>query len=446
MDFQLEDFKVKTMGEPTVISPLGLSTDIGDGMSNYIADDERVPYKLTLKAGQDSAPKSAFEKAGPRERIFFEPSKIKAAIVTCGGLSPGLNDVIRSVVMVLYHRYKVRDIIGFRYGFRGLNPACGHYPMPLTPEVVDQIHRNGGTILGSSRGNQDKATMVETMVQMGVNILFCLGGDGTLKGAHQLWEVIEERKLNIAVIGIPKTIDNDINFVYKTFGFDTAVGIARDALICAHSEALGAPNGIALVKLMGRDSGFITTHATLACGDVNFALVPEIPFDLHGKGCFMESLEERLQKRGHSLVVVAEGAGQDLVPEKERSYDASGNLKLTDIGLFLQREIEKYFNERNVSINLKYIDPSYLIRSTVANANDSVYCANLAHHAVHAGMAGKTDVMIGLWHGVFTHVPLPLVFTGRKKIHPESPTWLSVLEATGQPATLSNRNSNNNSG
>jgi 6-phosphofructokinase 1 len=278
--------------------------------------------------------------------------------------------------------------------------------------------------------------MVDTLDEMGINILFCVGGDGTLKGAHAIHEEIEKRKKKIAVIGVPKTIDNDISFVYKTFGFDTAVGVAKEVLKCAHVEANGAPNGIGLVKVMGRDSGFIAAHATLACLDVNFCLIPEVPFDLYGKGSLLEQIEERLANRNHAVIVIAEGAGQDLIASDENNFDASGNVVLNDIGDFLKDKIRAYFSEKEIPINLKYIDPSYIIRSVPANASDSIFCDNLARNAVHAGMAGKTDVLIGLWHGAYTHVPLELASRERKHIDPESELWRCVIGATGQQISM----------
>jgi 6-phosphofructokinase 1 len=263
-----------------------------------------------------------------------------------------------------------------------------------------------------------------------------VGGDGTLHGAHAIWEEIRKRGLKIAVIGVPKTIDNDINYVYKTFGFDTAVGKAREVLDCAHAEALGAPYGIGMVKVMGRDSGFIAAYATLASLEVNFCLVPEVPFDLYGKGGFLSLLEERLRKREHAVIVVAEGAGQDLIHSEERKRDASGNVLHDDVGLFLKEKITGYFAEKKMPINLKYIDPSYIIRSVPADASDAIFCDNLARHAVHAGMAGKTDLVIGYWHGVYVHVPLMLAVRERKRIRPDGSLWRQILEVTGQPVSM----------
>ncbi len=424
-----EDFRVKTLGECRFSSPLNFPEAL------YESDAVRIRYAAEIPNETDTPDEISFEKAGPRKKIFFDPSETKAAIVTCGGISPGLNDVIRAIVMQLYYKYGVQHILGIQYGYKGLNPANWLEPVKLSPEVVEGIHELGGTILGSSRGQEDPAVMVNTLEKLGINILFCIGGDGTLRGAHIIAQEVEKRGLPISIIGLPKTIDNDINYVAKTFGFDTAVAEAHEALQCAHIEAKGAQNGIGLLKVMGRDSGFIAANATLANLDVNYTLIPEVPFDLHGKGGLLDVLEQRLKKRHHAVIVVAEGAGQEFF-EGIDEKDASGNILHKDIGVFLRDEITKYFKSRQTPITLKYIDPSYMIRSIPANASDSIFCAHLGRNAVHAAMAGKTDMIVGRWHDMFTHVPIPITTSSRKKISPDSFLWLSVLESTGQPMSL----------
>jgi 6-phosphofructokinase 1 len=317
-----------------------------------------------------------------------------------------------------------------------MNPARGLEPVKMTPEYVRSIHNEGGSVLGSSRGAEDPSVLVDTLLGRGINILFCIGGDGTLKGAHAIAEEIERRGKKVSVVGVPKTIDNDIAFVYKTFGFDTAVGVVREALQAAHTESVGAPNGIGLVKVMGRDSGFIAAYGTLASLEVNFCLIPEVEFDLRGKGGLLDLLEERLRRRGHAVIIVSEGAGQHLFATAATARDESGNVLHNDIGLLLKGEITAHFKAAGLPVNLKYIDPSYIIRSVPANAADAIFCENLARSAVHAGMAGKTDVVIGLWHGMYVHLPIPLVTTSRKKIDPESYLWRNVTGATGQPAVM----------
>ena len=424
-----QDFVIKTLGECRISSPLNLPETL------YELDEARVRYAAEIPNETDAPENVSFEKAGPRRKIFFDPAETKAAIVTCGGISPGLNDVIRAIVMQLYYKYGVRNILGIQYGYKGLNPSNWLEPLRLLPDDVEGIHELGGTILGSSRGHEDPVVMVNTLEKLSINMLFCIGGDGTLRGAHVIAEEVERRGLSISIIGIPKTIDNDIGYVEKTFGFDTAVSEAHQALQCAHVEARGAQNGIGLVKVMGRDSGFIAAHATLANLDANFTLIPEVPFDMVGKGGFLDMLEQRLKKRHHAVIVVAEGAGQEFFQGADEK-DASGNILHKDIGVFLRDEITKYFKAKNLPITLKYIDPSYMIRSVAANASDSIFCAHLGRNAVHAAMAGKTDMIVGLWHDLFTHVPIPVTTSTRKKISPDSFLWLSVLESTGQPLSM----------
>lgn len=429
------DFSIKSLGECTIPSPIITSY--------FTPDDKRILFHNDLHSflrdREGEIQPLTLELAGPREMIFFDPVKTKAAIVTCGGLCPGINDVIRSIVMELYYRYGVQNIIGIRYGFQGLIPRFKHEVMELTPDEVDDIHTQGGSILSSSRGNQDIAEMVTVLKRMNVDILFCIGGDGTMRAAERIAKEIESRGLYISVIGIPKTIDNDLNLIDKTFGFDTAISEAVKAIQCAHVEAKGAPNGIGLVKLMGRRSGHIAVHAALAQNDANFVLIPEVPFDLEGEKGFLRALEERLRKRKHCVILVAEGAGQDLIPHNthETGYDASGNLKLLDIGIFLKESIETYFKKIGMEINLKYIDPSYMIRSVPANASDSIYCAALGQYAVHAGMSGKTDMLVGLFRGEYVHIPLKYVTSG-KQVDPGGNVWMRVLESTGQPASMKN--------
>ncbi len=425
------DLSIQSLGSCRIQSPL-----VNASGGSFVSDHDRILYDDVVCDENRDLPVSqwpSFEAAGARREIFFDPSNTVAGIVTCGGLCPGLNDVIRAIVLSLWYNYGVRRILGFRNGYQGLNPDYGHEILSLDPEAVDGWQDLGGTKLGSSRGNQDPARIVDTLVAQNVNILFAIGGDGTMRGAQTILEEVTKRKLNIAVVGVPKTIDNDILFIDESFGFQSAYMAAVDALKAAHVEAKGAPNGVGLVKLMGRDSGFIAAHAALSMSDVNFVLIPEVPFKLEGQGQFLQALERRLKKRHHAVVVVAEGAGQDLVAGDD-GKDASGNAKLKDIGVFLKEKITAYFKTIGFESSVKYIDPSYLIRSVPANAYDSVYCLQLGHDAAHAAMAGKTGMLVGRWHGKQVHVPIALVTTGRKRIDPSGALWRLVLESTGQEA------------
>ncbi len=420
------DFRIEKLGECSMPSPFS-------GMQ-FIDDRRRAVYHRDLadisgffRSGKEPP---AMELAGPRERIFFDPSDLSCGIVTCGGLCPGLNDVIRSIVISLFHHYGVKTVYGFQYGFEGLVLRCGHKPLELTPQSVAGINKFGGTFLGSSRGPQDVSEMTDTLERLKVGILFAIGGDGTLRGAQAINDEARRRKLRTAVIGVPKTIDNDISYIDRSFGFLTAVSEARKAIASAHSEAYGARNGVGLVKLMGRDSGFIAAHSVLSENEVNFCLIPEVPFSVE---TLLAALEERLRRRSHAVIVVAEGAGRH-IPGGPRECDASGNVRYGDIGLYLRDRIKEHFAGIGMALNMKYIDPSYIIRSVAADANDSAFCLLLGHNAVHAGMTGRTGMVVGNWAGRFTHVPIRLAVSERKKIDPKGRVWSSVLAATGQPA------------
>ena len=403
---------------------------------NCISDTEKVIIDVDLnnlnqmvKTGQ---PIPSFEKAGPRGKIYFDPSKVRCALVTCGGLCPGLNDIIRSIVLELYYGYGVRNVYGIRYGLQGFIPQYGHDIVALNPAAVANILEMGGSILGSSRGPQAIDEIVDCLERMNIGILFMIGGDGTLLAATKISDAISQRDLKISVVGIPKTIDNDIHMVSRSFGFDTAVDVATQAIRGAHNEALGYPNGIGLIKLMGRYSGFIAATAALAQQDVNFVLIPEVDFDLEGPNGLLNALKDRLKDRGHLVMVVAEGTGQKFFEGQEKVRDESGNIRLKDIGFFLKEAITSFFDTKKIDMSLKYIDPSYMIRSLPANANDRVFCNFLGRDAVHAGMAGKTRLLIGRWNNHFVHLPMSACAGKRKQVSPNGKLWLNVLDATGQ--------------
>jgi 6-phosphofructokinase 1 len=413
----------------------------GDFIANYVTDDQRIIHDIVTTSDnleRTYTPQELIEVAGPREDIFFEPSNTHAAIVTCGGLSPGLNDVIRAIVMSLWHHYGVRTITGIRYGYRGILADYGIPTMELTPEVVADIHREGGTLLGSSRGAGERTgDIVDAIERMGINILFTIGGDGTQRGALAISREARRRGLDFSLVGVPKTIDNDLSLVQKSFGFETAVSQAVHAVAGAHVEAHDTVNGIGIVKVMGRHSGYIAAHTALAINDVNFVLIPEIPFDLEGPQGLLRHLESRLERRNHAVILVAEGAGQDLLPDTGTT-DASGNKKLADIGVFLKERIALHFRNSKREVSIKYIDPSYMIRSAPANPNDSLYCARLGNNAAHAAMAGKTNMLISLVNNHFVHVPIEIAVAKRNSVDPESALWRDVVDATGQPALMKN--------
>ncbi len=403
-------------------------------LGRFVSDDLHVPTDLHWTAGTPPSEPGLFEQAGPRERLFFDPGRTRAAIVTCGGLCPGLNNVIRSLVLELHHGYGVREVIGYRGGYGGLDPANGVAPIPLTLELVDKIHRQGGTILGTSRGPVDVSKAVDELVRRDVDVLFTIGGDGTQRGGAALHQEARRRGRPLAVVGVPKTIDNDVAFVSQTFGYPTALEEARAVLDRAHVESKSVHNGISLVRLMGRSAGFIAAGATLASQDVNFCLVPEVPFALEGENGFLAVLKRRILARAHAVIVVAEGAGQDLVAGPAGSRDASGNVKLKDIGVHLRERIEAYLKAEGVPAVMRYFDPGYLIRSSPANAEDAIHCDLYARNAVHAAMAGKTGLVVGHMHDRFIHVPIELLAAQHKRLDPAETLWQAVLAATGQPA------------
>jgi 6-phosphofructokinase 1 len=405
-----------TLGEARIVSNL----------SHSISDEIRIPERIEIGA----EPGLQFELAGPRAKLFFEAKKTRAGIVTCGGLCPGLNNVIRSLFLELHYGYGINDVLGFRGGYTGLDPKCGAEPVKITPQFVDSIHQKGGTILSSSRGPVDIGRAVDNLIAREVNILFTVGGDGTQRGANDLYQEARRRGHLLSVIGIPKTIDNDVGFVSRTFGFFSAVEEAKRVLDCAHTEARSVPGGIGVVRLMGRHAGFVTAGAVVASQDVNFALIPEVPFRLEA---FLAALKQRMLVKSHAVIAVAEGAGQDLLKVDPAERDASGNVKLKDIGPFLCEQIKSYFKAEGIPVVIRYFDPSYQVRSRPANSEDALLCDLFARHAVHAAMAGKTGVVIGFLHERFIHVPIELLATHTKRLDPASGWWRSVLAATGQP-------------
>jgi 6-phosphofructokinase 1 len=447
MTVDATELEVRTLGPCRLDSPLASRLGTRRTSLHYVDEDDRVLFDDTvgMVAARGDMPLAAlpgFEPAGPRRKIFFDPAKTHVGIVTCGGLCPGLNDVVRGLVLELTYHYGVRRISGFRNGYQGFIASYGHDVVDLTPAGVSAVNETGGSILGVSRGQQDPDAIVDCLERMNITILFVIGGDGTLRGAQQIARVVAERGERIAIVGIPKTIDNDIPYIDQSFGFQTAFAKAAESIRAAHAEATSAPNGVGLVKLMGRHSGFIACYATLAQSDANVVLIPEVPFSLEGEGGLLRFLERRLADRDHAVIVVAEGAGQDLVSADMSaaaknlpvSTDASGNARLRDVGFYLAGRITNHFNAIGTELNLKYLDPSYIIRSVPADPFDSVYCIRLAHAAAHAAMAGRTELVVGPWHRRFVHIPIPLAISHRSKVDPEGDLWMSVLEATGQPA------------
>ncbi|AFG38467.1 ATP-dependent 6-phosphofructokinase [Spirochaeta africana] len=439
----MNDFTIESLGDSKISSPISYDKVPGHNVTNFVSDDEAIIYDVDLDPQRKETwcadESQLIQKAGPRAKIYFSPPHVHAGIVSCGGLCPGINDVIRAVVRTLWYRYGVRRITGIRNGYKGLIPEYGIAPIDLSPDLVDDIHKIGGSILGTSRGGGERTEeIVDTIERMNLNILFTIGGDGTQKGSLAIAREIERRGLKISIIGIPKTIDNDFKFIQRSFGFETAVARATEAVTGAHVEAQSVINGIGLVKVMGRESGFIAAYTALASHEANFVLIPEVPFELDGPNGLIAHLVERLERRSHAVVIVAEGAGQTLLERDASKTDDSGNVVLGDIGLYLKEKIASSFKKAGIHQNLKYIDPSYMIRSSVAVPTDSVYCSQLGNNAAHAAMAGKTKTMIGLVNNHYVHLPIELVVASRNHVDPQSSLWRSVIEATHQPVMMTN--------
>ena len=433
------DFQITQLGPCRFESPIIDVAADRDQTPRFVDDEAHILLDdqfTGAPSSQDWSQRPALQLAGPRCRLFFDPSNTRIGIVTCGGLCPGINDVIRGLVMQAHHRYGVRHIYGFRYGYRGLVAGDDQTYLQLDPELVSEIHQDGGCILGSSRGHQETALIVDCLQRMNIDILFTIGGDGTLRGALEIARQVKDRQLDIGVVAIPKTVDNDILYIDQSFGFETAYSQAVDAIIGAHNEARGTLNGVGLVKVMGRHSGALACHAALATSHVNFVLIPEMPLGDNFHHVFGQALRDRLQRRRHAVILVAEGTGQQFLDADDTATDASGNVKLKDIGHFLADRVRSNLDELDMEYSLKYIDPSYTLRSVPATPADSVYCWQLAQNAVHAAMAGKTELVVGRWHGRLVHVPIRQAISGRKCVDPESDLWLSVLETTGQPAVF----------
>ena len=424
------NYEIANLGPCTVDSPLENCEFVNDTDRILLTCEARRIEEYSAKGIQPPS----FEKAGARRKLFFNPAWTKVAIATAGGLSPGLNDVIKGIVQILHFEYGVHSIYGIRFGYRGLLPEFGHPPMMLTPDIVDTIHEDGGTILGSSRGHGNRVPeLVDSLQRQNINIFFCIGGDGTLRAAADIATEVRKRGLKISVVGVPKTIDNDLNFVGRTFGFETAVYQTHEIISSAHMEAKGAYNGIGLVKLMGRDSGFIAAFASLANSVVNFCLVPEVEFSINGEEGLLAAVERRFSSgKDHCVIVVAEGAGQAFMKGLPERRDASGNVLKHDIGEYLRDVLQKHFARAPWDGSVKYFDPSYSIRSVPAQGTDAILCHLLAKNAVHAAMAGKTSCVVGRTNNVYTLVPISLATIERQKMNLKSDLWRAVLDSTRQ--------------
>eukprot|EP00281_Chroomonas_sp_CCMP1168_P020548 CAMPEP_0206235888 /NCGR_PEP_ID=MMETSP0047_2-20121206/13407_1 /ASSEMBLY_ACC=CAM_ASM_000192 /TAXON_ID=195065 /ORGANISM="Chroomonas mesostigmatica_cf, Strain CCMP1168" /LENGTH=524 /DNA_ID=CAMNT_0053660157 /DNA_START=35 /DNA_END=1609 /DNA_ORIENTATION=+ len=401
--------------------------------TNFCGSDESiisVLYVNSLRATTKGIETCQWLRAGPRREIYFRPSHVTAAIVTCGGLCPGLNNVIREITCTLLSTYGAKRVWGIPFGYRGFYDGEWR---DLTVKDVDQIHKRGGTVLGSSRGGHDLNKIMDSLISMKVNQVYVIGGDGTHRGANAISNEAKKRQIQMCVAGVPKTIDNDVAFIDKSFGFDTAVEAAVKVIQCALVEAQDAVNGIGIVKLMGRECGFVAMHATLAAGDVDVCLIPEVPFC---KDELFAYVEKKLFQKGHCLIVVAEGAGQEFFEGIDLGTDLSGNKKLPDIGAYLKDESKSWFQNKGRSVNVRYIDPSYQVRSVPTVASDSIYCSALGSNVVHGAMAGLTGFSCGKVNDRYCYIPIDEMCDPKRtvRVSQQNRFYMRMLRQTGQPS------------
>jgi len=432
--------------------------------SKFVEPDwgEGVIQKITYTTHDRTVPKAVgFVRAGPRQTLHFAPEKgIRAAVVTCGGLCPGLNNVIREIVDSLHNLYGAELVYGVRGGYMGFtssedtpyvlvssqkeehqfqsmqNPTVVVNGETKFCEVISvaNIHHAGGTVLAAGRGGHDTEAIVNFIKANNLQHLYVVGGDGSQRGALKVANACMELGINCSVAGVPKTIDNDLAEIDRSFGFETAVQAATTAIRAATVEAkCNKPRGIGVVKLMGRSAGFIAAHATLAAGDVDLCLVPEVPLVLDGETGCLEHLKRVVDEKGYAVVVVAEGAGEDILGQN-CEVDAGGNRKLPAIGSFIKDQINAFFKKCGTPATVKFIDPSYMIRSVPANAADSQLCTRLSQTAVHGAMAGMTGFISGVVHNRMVCLPMKYVVEQSPcHMNVEGHTWERILCDTLQP-------------
>ena len=428
-----EEPEIKTLISPCYGDPLNR-----DVMSGGFIQKEHFTKLGRVVTADDGA---KYIKAGPRYHVALDNEKVKACIVTCGGLCPGLNVVIRELVMSLRYNYGVQDIFGIKWGYSGFYDDESW--VRLTPDDVKEIHTQGGTVLGTSRGGFDGQRIAAEMLKRGINMGFFIGGAGTHRGIKELTKIFRQKKEKVILVGIPKTIDNDIPIIDRSFGLDSAVTESVHVIRAANVEANCNPNGIGLVKLFGRSSGFVAMYATLAARDVNICLIPEVPFNLYGENGLLDYIFKRLEIKHHVVIVVGEGAGfavKDYDVKISGKTDKSGNPVLPDIGVLLKEEIKKKAKELGIEINLKYIDPTYIVRAGPANSFDCNYCAKLAQNAVHCAFAGYTNFSIGIVNNHTCMIPIDKISQEGvvRKIKTSDSDYLMMLASTGQPSFFPN--------
>ena len=446
-----------------------------------------------------------FPEAGPRRTICFPTNSdtgLKVAVLVVGGIAPGINAVIDGIVqrhslhaeMSNYEdKLEIHGLINGSLAFDDLGNS--HRLLvsdprrlaanPLRLETPPHAHE-GGSILGTCRDDElmkepDRDTKLKDIVHQlrNFDILYVIGGDGGMRMAHAIrsYALAEGRTggRELSVVAIPKTMDNDILWVWQSFGFMSAVEKAREVIEHIHTEITSNPR-LGIVQLFGSVSGFVVSHAVLAGSTPNcyLALVPEVPFSLKKVAAY---LQKRLSERGPipgGLIVMAETAlptdALQILNELDRIPVGTSTKTEPVLNTREAKAVERFLALQNdhktltgqtsdelrsaclkiVSRGLEHLlkkgakpgsrwlklrvvtnEPRHIIRAIPPSCQDIITGRRLGSLAVDNAMAGYTDCMISQWLTEFVLVPLPLVVLGRKQIHREGIFWKSVLAKTG---------------
>lgn len=392
---------------------------------------------------QAGSPPPSFPEAGPRKELCFDPHRVKAAVVTTGGLAPGLNSVVHSIVDRHFNTYELNEtlggaVYGIYDGFRGLRD-CASNSTTLNPKVTLDWLRQGGSNLGSIRFRDPQGEkhlvdeIAKSITQMAIDILYVIGGDGSQLIAHKVAQAVP----SISVLGVPKTMDNDVLWVRESFGFDTTVEQATHAINALHFEAQSTRR-VGLLQFFGAESGFVAANAALASGQVDLVLIPEAFNNLsdeqlqHYWKMLLGHLDDRVKRQAHmphAIVVVAEGVETALVQQKSRKLGRKGDF----LELLKQDIAGKVRDRRGRCLEIFVNEPRHYIRSGAANAHDQIFCERLGALAVDNGLAGYTNCMVSHWLTEYVLVPLELVVQGQKSIQTSGMFWRQVETSTGQP-------------
>jgi len=402
---------------------------------HFVNPDELVMGHIitndSKQAARDSETANGCFRANATRHIYWDPKDVRAAIVTCGGLCPGLNSVVRELTDCLYNEYGVKDILGMRGGYHGLSNPEELTPMYLTPKIVNEIHMKGGSVLMAGRGGNDCIRIVDKLKERDINMLFVVGGDGTQSGAHALFLEARKRKMPISIVGVPKSIDNDVMYFDKTFGFESAVAEAVSVIRGSFVEATSANRAVSIVKLMGRDAGFVSMYAAVASNLVDLCLIPEVDVKLQDVLAYVDKV---LAQKGYMVVAVAEGAGQNFV--ESEGVDPTGHTKYGDVGVFLRDAINEHLKRSDDGGRSFYFDPSYMIRAVPANPIDHIFCSRLSRDAVHTAMRGYTGVCVGPIHNIIIIMPMNNIASRQKTVNVHRNMWQVCVHQSGMPQQL----------